>query len=179
MKSRSAYALMPFAVTIAAFTVSRLFESAAVYAVCFAILVFSVPVCLLVAWERLRTGEPPELGLSPLILSRPERELIRNLKTRPRLSDRSFCETFYPDSGFSVQSIAKLRNILAGQIGYNLAGLHPDDDLSLLDDEIDWMIIVSEIEREFGIQFTRTDLEAGPATFDFFARRIQRPGQQQ
>ena len=51
------------------------------------ILVFDIRVCLLVLIQRLSTGEPPELSLSPRIPCRVERELRRKLCDRPKLTD--------------------------------------------------------------------------------------------
>lgn len=172
MDSRTIYALLPFAIAIATFWASQLVDTIGVHTVCFTILVFDVPVCLVVAWEWTRERRPPELSLSPLIPTRAERELYRNLKNRPQLSDSEFFESFYANSRVSSQSIARIRAILTEQIGMNLSGLRPNDDLTLIDGGIDWTTMIDEIEREFNIRFTDSELEAGPATFDFFVTTL-------
>ena len=152
--------------------VAMLVDHPMAFAVCFAFLVFDIPVCFFVGWDWIRSGEPPEVNLSPLIPSRAERELARNMRSRPKLTVDEFYTSFYADSGVSKKSINSIRTILSEQIGMDLATLLPHDDMLLLDPEMDWSIIIEEIEREFRIKFTDNELEAGQATFDFFVQHL-------
>jgi len=173
MDSRTFYALLPFAIAIVAFSISQLVESIGVHTICFTILVFDVPVCLLVAWVWIRERQPPQLSLSPLIPTRAERELYRNLKNRPQLNDDEFYSAYYLTSGISKKTISTIRSILSEQIGMNLSTLLPHDDLTLIDPDIDWTIIIDEVEREFETRFADSELEAGPATLDFFVQHLR------
>jgi hypothetical protein len=172
MNSRTLAASIPFVLALIAFAGALFVDHPIVFAICFTILIFDIPVCLFVGWDWLRTGEPPEINLSPMIPSRAERELIRNLRTRPKLADDEFYSTFYAESGVSKTSIASIRAILSEQIGMDLSALLPHDDLILIDPEMDWSIIIDEIEREFDVRFTDSELEGGPATFDFFVQHL-------
>ena len=170
--SQTLIASIPFVLAAIAITVALLFDHPIAFSVCFAFLVFDIPVCTFVGWDWIRSGEPPEINLSPLIPSRAERELAKNMRLRPKLSVDDFYTTFYADSGISKKSIALIRAILSEQIGMDLATLLPHDDMILLDPEMDWSIIIDEIEREFEINFNDTELETGTATFDFFVQHL-------
>ena len=172
MDSRTLTASVPFALALLALLVALLVDHPVVFAVCFTILIFDVPVCFFVGWDWIRTGETPEINLSPLIPCRAERELMRNLRTRPKLTDDEFCSTFYADSHISKSSITSIRTILSEQIGMDLSALLPHDDMTLIDPEMDWSMIIDEIEREFDIRFTDSEIESGTATFDFFVQRL-------
>ena len=172
MNSQTLSATMPFALALIATAIVICVDHPIVFASCFVFLVFVIPVCICVGWAWVRNGEPPEVNLSPLIASRSERELARAMRSRPTLSVQQFYTKFYADSGISEQSVASIRRILSEQIGIELATLLPHDDMVLLDTEIDWSIISDAIEQEFGTRFTETELETGPATFDFFVQHL-------
>ncbi len=172
MDSRTFNASIPFALAVIAIVVGLLVDHAIVLSVCFAFLVFVIPVCFFVALEWIRHREPPEISLSPLMPTRAERELRRNLRNRRKLTDDEFYSACYANSGVSKTSIASIRTILSEQIGMDLSALLPHDDLNLIDPELEWSIIIDEFEREFEIRFTDSELEKGPATFDFFVQHL-------
>ena len=159
MDSKTRIASVPFVLAILALLAVQLVDHPVVSAVCFSVLVFDIPVCLFVGWEWIRNGEAQEVNLSPLIPSRAERELMKNLRTRPGLTDDEFYSTFYGGSGIPKASVSSIREILAEQIGMDHSALLPDDDMILIDPEIDWSIIIDEVEREFCVRFTDSELE--------------------
>lgn len=179
MDSKTRIASVPFVLAILALLAVLLVDHPVVSAVCFSVLVFDIPVCLFVGWEWIRNGEAPEVNLSPLIPSRAERELMKNLRTRPGLTDDEFYSTFYGGSGIPKASVSSIREILAEQIGMDHSALLPDDDMILIDPEIDWSIIIDEVEREFCVRFTDSELESAPATLDFFVQRVFAKKQEQ
>lgn len=166
MHPNTKYAVIPFVIGAVALGVWLTTDSLQVFAVCFATLVFAVPVCLMMLWEWLRTGVPPDISLSPLIPGRAEREFWRNLETRPKMSDDAFYVAFYKDSPISQTTTNQLREILTDEIGMDLSTLYPHDDLNLIDFELDWVPILRRIEQAFCIKFSKTQVSNGPATFD-------------
>jgi hypothetical protein len=139
-----------------------------------AVLVYDIPVCALVVVEWLRTGEPPELSLSPLIPSRVEREFRRTLCSRPELGDDDFYATFYADSQIPKSLVVRLRKSLECAFGLDFAGLHPADNLIVADGELDWADVLFRLNREFGITLTREMLANFDGTFDNLAKLIYR-----
>jgi hypothetical protein len=139
-----------------------------------AILAFDLPVCALVVFEWLRTGQPPELSLSPLIPSREEREFRRILRTRPKLNDDDFYATFYSDSPIPKSLVVQLRKSLECAFGLDFGALQPTDNLILADPELDWADIVFRLNREFGIRLTNEMFGKFDGTFDSLVALVQK-----
>lgn len=118
----------------------------------------------------MKTGELHELSLSPLFLTREEREFHRNLRQRPPLNKDAFYETFYAESGIPKHSVTKLRALLEDVSGYDLLGLNPNDNLAYLDGEMDFADVLYRVERDFKVKLDWEDFRRPEVTFDFLLR---------
>jgi hypothetical protein len=116
-----------------------------------AVLVFDIPVCVWVLIDWIRTGQPPELNLSPLIPSREEREFHRRLRERPKLNDDEFYETYFAAANVPREVPVRLRRLLENEIGLDLGGVHPDDNLTWADSELDFADVLYLVEDEFHV----------------------------
>ncbi len=138
------------------------------------VLVFDVPTCVYVLVKWLRDGVPPDL-ISELMMSAPEeREFHRNLRTRPKLDENAFFEVFYAPSGVPKNLVVQLRDLLESVTGYDLAGLHPRDNLVYIDGEMDFADVLYRIERDFSAKLDWDELRRSELTFDFLLRAIVR-----
>jgi len=120
------------------------------------------PFALLMAWHIVvipicvmyLIGRPVVMSLSPLIPSAESRAFRKRLAQQPSLSDTEFYRRFYAESGISGDFVARLRRCL-----YSLDPLieraTPDDNLSLLDDELDFVWVLELVEEEFGVKFVK------------------------
>jgi len=176
-------ALIPFflaviaVVAAIAISVARPFTKeveVAAIAVLGTVLIFDLPVCayLLVKW--LRAGIPPDL-IAELMESTPEeREFHRQLRIRPELHDSDFYETFYARSDIPQYFVVQMRDLLESVSGYDLAGLHPGDDLALLDGEMDFADVLYRVERDFSVKLDWDEFRNSKVTFDFLLRAALR-----
>jgi hypothetical protein len=141
-----------------------------VFGVMCGVLAFDLPVCLLVAIQWIATGEAPELSLSPLIPTREERRFHRTLRERQRLDDDEFYSVYYAESGIPKRLTVQLRASLQSELGFDLGGLHPLDNLTYADSEIDWGDIIYRINRDFKVVFPEAVITETNYTFDSFVR---------
>lgn len=174
-------ALVPFVIAVPGVIVAVLLwfwrplprdPNAIAFGVTTALLVFGLPVCILVLIEWLRTGEPPELSLSPLIQCREEREFHRNLRKRQKLNDGDFYDTYYANSGIPRRFPMELRMSLEGVFGLDFAALHPADNLIYADVELDWADLICRVNREFDIAIPKDEVRELDGTFDSLLRCI-------
>ena len=150
----------------------RLEYNAIAIGICGVILIFDLPVCVLVVYEWLRTGEPPELSLSPLFPCREQREFRRNLRERTKLSDDDFFAVFYSHSQIPKELVVQLRKSLEGAFGLDFAALHPTDNLIFADAELDWADVMFRLNRNFDIVLTKEMFRGFDGTFDALLRLV-------
>ena len=117
----------------------------------FGTLAFDIPVCGLVIWEWWRTGEPPKLNFEPLVDPAETRALRRTLKQRPHLDDETFYRSFYSNSGVSKETVLGVRREMQSMLGRSLAGVHPGDDMGVLEPEVDFADLLDELADAFEI----------------------------
>lgn len=86
-----------------------------------------------------------------LLPSARQRSFHRTLRSRRKLSDDEFVEAFYSGSGVPHDVPVRLRRELANALGVDLAGIHPNDNITHADDELDFADIIYRIERAFGV----------------------------
>jgi hypothetical protein len=129
-----------------------------------AILIVDLATCGFVLVQWLWTGEPPELSLSPLVLTREERQFRHNLRTRPKLDDEQFYDAYYADSGIARTVPAELRKLLGDVLGLDLGALSPTD--KLVDDELDWADVFFRMERVFKVPIPREKWKVFDGSFD-------------
>jgi len=126
-------------------------------------LVFDVPVCVFVLAKWFLNGEPPDL-FAELGIAQPRemRELFRQLKTRPKLDDDAFYETYFAGTSIPKNVPIKLRDALDETYDRDFRGVHPTDKVVFVefdldsdwDDVYDWlqsvfdMTISDEMRRE-------------------------------
>jgi hypothetical protein len=138
-----------------------------------AVLVYALPTCILVVWEWFRTGEMPELNLEPLVPCTERRMLYKAWRERRQLDDKTFYEVFYATSGISPEIIKGVRRELESILGMSLAGVHPGDDISLADPELDFADVFDRFDRAFKINTPlRTRESPTDATFDSLVRFV-------
>ncbi len=80
------------------------------------------------------------------------------LNDRPKRSDEDYYKAFFPDSSATPEIVAEIRRIFDKELGLDLRGLEPDDDLST-DYSVIWEMdsladveIVVAIEKAYGIE---------------------------
>jgi hypothetical protein len=139
-----------------------------------ALLIFDLTVCayVLIKWQL--AGVPPDLWCELLMITPEEREVHRNFRARPKLDDDAFYQTFYAESDVPKHSAVKLRALLEDETGYDLAGLHPSDNLVYLDSELDFADVFFRIERDFKIKLDWGELQRIELTFDSLLRATLR-----
>jgi len=135
-----------------------------------ALLVFDLPICAYVLIKWLASGVPPDLVCELMMTTPEERQLHRNLRNRPNLDDDAFYETFYKESGISKDLVGQLRQTLEDVTGYDLAGLHPADNLAFIDGEMDFADVLHRIERDLKTKLDWDEFRQSEVTFDFLLR---------
>ncbi len=138
------------------------------------LLVFDLTVCTYVLVKWLSTGVPPDLLSELMMTTAEEREFHRNLRNRPQLNENDFFETFYKHSGVPQDVVARLQRLLEDITGYDLAGLHPADNLAYLDGEMDFADVFRRVERDFGIKLDWDEFRRMEVTFDSLLRATLR-----
>lgn len=131
-----------------------------------AVLVFDLPVCAWVAIQWLITGEPPDLTLEPLVPSREQRQLHRELRERPALSDAELYNKFYVESSIPEDLPGRVRKCVERWVECNVDAIHPSDCLGHLDGELDGVYLLHEVHREFGIRIPDERLQQLDGSFD-------------
>lgn len=139
-----------------------------------ALLVFDVPICAYVLIKWLGSGIAPDLVCELMMTTPEERELHRNLRNRQKLDDDAFYETFYKESGVPKHLVVQLRWILGDVTGYDLAGLHPADNLAYIDSEMDFADVLYRLERDFNTKLDWDELRRSEVTFDFLLQMTVR-----
>ena len=109
-------------------------------------LVIALPVFVMAI-----AGHPVVMSLAPLFPSAESRHLRRN-PAAPKLDDHAFYEAFYRDSNIPRSIPIVLRHELEEALGMDLSGLHPADNIALVDDELDFGDVVYRIERVLRIK---------------------------
>jgi hypothetical protein len=115
------------------------------------VLVMDIFVCGLVIFEWWRTGEPPELSFEPLIPCAERRALYRAWKERPQLDDDQFYSAYYAETDIAREIVTRTRRELQTILGRSLAGVHPKDDMSLSDPELDFADVFDRFDKVFHI----------------------------
>jgi hypothetical protein len=173
-------ALIPFATAVPCLIVGYLVwahdpftvrVNAGVFGIVGAILIFDIPVCLWVAGHWIVTGHPPELSLYPLMPSAQERKFHRTLRQRPQLTDEEFYQAFYARTELPPELPPALRRSMEGWLG-NLKGLHPGDNLFHACDDLDWEILLEEVEQDFKVSIPRDRVSDLDGTFDSLLRVV-------
>jgi hypothetical protein len=115
------------------------------------VLIFDGPVCLWVFIDWIRFGQPPPLHLSPLIPCREEREIRRRLRNRPKLDDDQFYQAYFAAREIPREVPLRLRQIMEEVTGYDMGGVHPEDNLVWIDLEVDFADVFYHVERDLAV----------------------------
>ncbi|MGH7137883.1 MAG: hypothetical protein ACREHD_19205 [Pirellulales bacterium] len=145
---------------------------AASVAACAGILAVDLPVCGLLLWEWWRTGEPPKFYWeSPFDTE--ARALRRTLKQRPPLDDDAFYAAFYADSGIPKEIVIAVMRELQKMLGRSLAGVHPHDNMGVLEPEMDFADVLDVLADTFEVEIAwRTGEVNIDGTFDSLLRLV-------
>ncbi len=115
----------------------------------------------------------------PAVESESERAYSELLQTRAKLNDGEFYETFYAGSRIRKDIPVRLRMLCQKIIGEDLSALHPEDNLALIYDGLDFADVLYRVEREFDLKIPLTackwaTTEAGEidGTFDSVVRYV-------
>jgi len=138
----------------------------------FTVFIFDLTVCVYVLVKWLRTGVPPDLLSELMMTTTKGREFHRKLRSQPKLDEDEFYEAFYSRSGVPKQLVGQLRRLLESVFGYDLAGLHPCDNLAYVDDEMDFAVVFDRIDRDLKLKLTRDAFRNMECTFDSLLRVI-------
>ena len=144
-----------------------------IFGIVVAILAFDLPACIYVLIPWLRTGKPPELSFAPLLSSPEVRRFHRHLQKRPKLNDDDFYNVYFVDTAFPKKLPVQFRRLLEQQLGLDLGGLRPDDDLACVSDELDISKLIRQIEKDFEITIPWGSWNAIDGTFSSLLAAIQ------
>ena len=178
---RARIAMIPFAIAIPALFLASIlwfwspFQGeldSILFGVTGAILAFDLPVCLLVLIQWILTGDPPELSLEPLVPSKAERELRRELRERAKIDGDEFYEKYYSESTIPKRLVVGLRRLLESQLGLPENSIEPNDNMAIADPELDWRDLMDEVTDELGILIDDALIEKMDGTFDNLLRTI-------
>lgn len=132
-------------------------------------LIFVVTVAVSVATVA---GHPPVMTLAPLIPSRRQRAMWRDMRRRPKLDDEEFYVRFYREAGIPKEVTVRLRALYAQQLG--ISRVFPEDRAADFDDDLDFGELLIEVAEEFGIDFSDEEAQtlADNGTFDALVRHL-------
>lgn len=130
-----------------------------------AILVFTLPVCLLILF-----GVRPVMNLSPLFWTKEERAKWAEMRQRPMLSDDEFYERFYADTGIAKEIPIRLRRIYATQL--EMDRVWPTDKATEFDYELDLAELLAEAEEEFNVNVSEKEALKLDESFDSIVRLV-------
>ena len=106
------------------------------------------------------------VALSYTPQARRDRALFRRLEhDRSKLTDRDFHDQFFEDTAIPLHVVSKVREVFSEELGMDLRGLEPDDDLSTeysalwgLDSLADVNIVVA-LEDHYDISISNGEAE--------------------
>lgn len=131
------------------------------------ILLVEIPLCVL-----MLVGYPVTMTLSPLIPSREEREKWREMRQRPLLSDDEFIDQYYSGASIRRDIPLRLRQICTAQLGMDKG--HPKDLATDFNGELDLWDLVLEVRDEFGVNFTREEIQKLDGSFASIVHSVAR-----
>ncbi len=94
---------------------------------------------------------------------RREREFTAELATREPVSDEELFARYYAAGEAAADAPGRVRRVFARHMDYPADKLLPDDDLLFFWDELDMIDLIRDLEREFGIEITNTDVATVPS----------------
>ena len=130
-----------------------------------AILIFTLPVCLLILF-----GARPVMTLSPLFPSQQKRARWAEMRQRPMLSDDEFYERFYADTGIAREIPIRLRRIYATQLAMDR--VWPSDKATEFDGELDLADLVADVAEEFNVEVSNDEALKLDGSFDSIVRLV-------
>jgi hypothetical protein len=116
--------------------------------------IVAIPICVMYL-----IGNPIVMTLAPIFPSAASRAFRKQLAQRPWLNDEEFFVRYCAESGIPREIAARLRQCLR-TLDVLIEQAIPNDNLSLLYDELDFDDVLDLVEKEFGITFTSADYEA-------------------
>jgi acyl carrier protein len=130
-----------------------------------AILVFTLPVCILIL-----LGHPPVMTLSPFFPSREQRAKWAEMRQRPGLSDDEFYERFYAGTGIAREIPLRLRRVYDGALGTDR--VWPADKAHEFDDDLDLADLFFVVEKEFKVKVNKEEALKLDHSFDSIVRLV-------
>jgi hypothetical protein len=129
------------------------------------VLVVDLPICFLIL-----IGKPPIMTLSPLIPSAEERANWKRFTQRELLDDEAFFQRFYAGTGISKEIPLRLRRLYTKEL--LIDRVWPEDKTVEFDWELDFGDVLDRVEREFGVRFTKDEVEQIDGSFDSIVRLV-------
>ncbi|HEY2253879.1 MAG TPA: hypothetical protein VGH74_22545 [Planctomycetaceae bacterium] len=111
-----------------------------------------------------------------------ERAYSAQLQQRAKLNDDEFYEAFYAETGIPKHIPIRLRTLLQKNImGDDLSALHPNDNLALIYDGLDFADVLYRVGKEFELTIPLTVCKSKlhadgeiDGTFDSVVRYLNR-----
>lgn len=110
--------------------------------------------------------------LTTLFAGNAEREYRQLCKNRPMLTDQEFFDAFYRVSEISFDTCARVRRVLKTQL--SMSNVRPDDNITIIFDDLDLWDICFEFSEEFGLKFPDNIVNIMDGTVDSLIRKTER-----
>jgi acyl carrier protein len=90
---------------------------------------------------------------------RAERRYKTQLKERKPVVDEELFEAYFSEKEVARDIPARVRAIMAKHMQYPAERMLPDDDLTFFWYDLDGVVVIQELEEQFGIEITEADAE--------------------